>query len=372
MFFLIAINKPTYMKTKNHDFKSKTHIILCFFLLFIIPGLIHAQERKKMIVNVSVPVVVGVTDISVNVDEEFDSSVDEHQRYLNINTTFEKVVFEGEKFYGISVSDEFFTYRQIVSMNGEMSEDMKTIKRIALSLKYSVPTDYSFEWWIREDMNIYFLIENIPFSYGSFSLSQAQVQVKQVDYEMKSFEQRIYDRYDKYEEKFKRTNITKSTPVGGSISIVDNKLKFGKPVDISITHDGDPRSKELAGYIEGLFFETLRTGEVHMYERGEYYESMLQEALLGTSDLVDPDYQLNIETIMENYFKEMDVAVRVSTEEIVSENKEWKQVVTIIIPENTIPIEFVLRPETQAWFVAAQIAPPLFRIIDQVRENKTE
>ncbi len=360
------------MTTLTNSYRPELLRICLITLLFVIPVLLRAQERKKMMVNVSIPVVVGVTDIYVNADEKFDNSVDEFQRYLNINATFDKVVFEGRNFYGISISDEFFSYRQIVQMNGEMSDDMKTIKRVAISLYYTIPTDYSFEWWVREDMKIYFLIESIPYSYGSFSLSQPQVQVKQVEYELKRFEQRLYDRYDQYEELMIRTNFSKSTPVGGSISIIDNKQTFGKPVDVSITHDGDKRSKELAGYIEGLFFETLRTGEVHMYERGEYYEALLQEALLGTSDLANPDYQLNIETIMENYFKEMDVAVRVSTEEIISENKEWKQIVTIITPEQTLLFEYMFRHETKAWFIAAQIAIPLFKIIDQVREAKAE
>ena len=221
-------------------------------------------------------------------------------------------------------------------------------------------------------MKIYFLIENIPLNFGFYSLSQPQVLVKQVEYELKRFEQRIHDRHEEYEERLIRTNISKSTPVGGTISIIDNNLPFGKPVDISVTHDGDTRSEELAGYIQDLFYETLKTGEVHMYERGEYYEALLQEALLGTSDLADPGYQLNIDKIMENYFKEMDVAVRVSTLEMVSENNEWKSIVSIITPEQTISLEFVCRPETKAWFIATQVAIPLFNIIDQVRESKTE
>jgi hypothetical protein len=352
---------------KRHCIKS----LLLLFSLVICSKVVFAQSGyKKLFVTVSVPIIYNTYDYSFNDGKEYDNSAEGQKKYITISTVFNNAKFKDNGFTGVFVSEEWFSYKQLITVSGKLSDDKKTIESLTVRSIYTFPADYEFEWYSTEDIEIFFQISNIPFQYGSYALNHPDVKVDKVEYSLKNFEQRAYNRHEKYEEIFIRPNISKDTRLIGSVMIQDLNIEPVEPVNMSITHDGDPRSKDIAALLQDMIYELMKSDEVQLYERGEYFEQLLQEALIGTSDLVDPDSQIRIESVMENYFKEMDIAVKIYTEDMESDVKQWKYIVKIITENNASELLFTVRENTQTSTFISAVAVPVIQLVRNIQATK--
>lgn len=321
-----------------------------------------------MTVNVSVPVVLDLINIYMNDGEKFDESKKDITQYISINAEFKNVLFNNNKFFGTFVSDPFFSYSKVINMSGEMSSDLKTIKWINFDLFYNVPTDYSSYWWVEEKMEIHLKLESIPIVYGSYNLQKSQVVA--LDYSKKRFEQRSHNRSDQNDEILIKSGVSQTTPLGGTISIMNTNGMIKNSVNISITNDGKEISSEIDNLLNDIIFFQTKTGICKFYERGEYFEKLLEEALLGTSNLADPNYALDIEKIMTNYCKELDLAIYISSEE----NKENKELINVTIDlvtmENKEKIKLSVKKNINPEFIMANISASVLNKIKNIQDKK--
>lgn len=332
--------------------------------------LAQKTEIKRMAFNLSVPILINTVDYSFNDGQTFDQSEEGKQKNININFSINNARVSGNNFMGVYVSPEFFRYKQTITVSGRLSNDQKKIEKIVIHSIYTFPPDYSFEWYSMEDIEIYLELSNIPFQISNYAFNHQDVKIDKVEYTLKRFEQRTHNRHEKYEERFAHVNRTTTHRLSGSLNFRDSNVPLQDPVNVSITHDGDHRSKDMAALLQDMLFDMTKFKEVQLYERGEYFEALLKEAVLSTSDVVDTETKINIESVMENYFKEMDVAVNITTTEMEAEEKQWKHTIKMVTKDFTREFEFVLREQNQTSTFVAAIGGPLIQTIHSLQQKK--
>lgn len=91
---------------------NQKHIIFIFLLIgsCSITFYSAAQTRiyKRVTVNISIPVKLKVTDISVNKETVTDNSLPETDKYISLSADIKQIAFDGNLFSGFLYSDPFF------------------------------------------------------------------------------------------------------------------------------------------------------------------------------------------------------------------------------------------------------------------------
>ncbi len=305
---------PSLLKIKGVPL-NRAYCLWLFAICFL-PGILQAQNKtyKRVSVGVSVPVKVKVTDVSVNKTAVTDNSKPELEKFVSLTADFKQLAFNGNAFSGDLYSDAFFTYKEVISIKGELAADQKSILWADIKSVYTQFSGDIKSWYSTADKITEIRLENLPLSFGSqYAVKPGVTKVTKVQYTSKTFEQRYFDRNEKYEEEYLSTNITLKTPISGSISIVGIPVVTGtaiiKEPGIVTVRISTANKSILEKSLGTLLTAELSTHAGILLKEGMELDKLTAEGQLSKTGLLSEDTR--IDTVIQKKMLSQGVDVEV-------------------------------------------------------------
>jgi hypothetical protein len=354
---------------------NQKHIILLFFLINFCAtpfySLAQTSIYKRATVNISVPVKLKVTDISVNKETVTDNSLPETEKYISLNADFKQIAFDGNLFSGFSYSDPFFSYKQVISIKGELAPDQKSIKWVDLKSIYTLFSGDIKSMYSTEDKTIEVNLENIPLSSGSkYDFKTNLSKITKVNYTSKTFKQRYFGRNEKYEEEFISINETAKSPASGSISLQNT----------DILTEPDTATVRISAANKGLLEKglgTLLIAELSNYpgillKEGIEIDKLIDEGELSNSGLVSEETRIDSLIQKSMLGLKIDVTVLISSKLLNGEENtgSYQHTFNIITSDKIYKTDYLSNDSDALVYIAQSASVSILNTIWQVRNSK--
>lgn len=318
---------PVYIITQPN---MKNILALAFTLLSFYT--VNAQNSNKNFnLSVTVPMFVDVTDITTNQDKTFDNSKKHFFKYQQMFANFKNINISNNRFSGTYVSDQAFTYRDMINMSGEFNTDRKMIKWITIESLHHIPANYSNLYWSIETVKFKVSLQNIPLSYANkYSIDKAAI--KSVEYESRKFIHRSHNRTEKYEEMYEMTGVSNEKHLSGYVDIDNCIDKPLKAISIGFLNDNNEPSKKLELDLMSIFGFQIESGNILLIERSkEFGNALEQEISITDGGLVGNEQAIDAKTAKANLLKDNDLTIVVHS----NVNKVNADLIDFVVELNT-------------------------------------